>query len=246
MGKRFVLPMLMALLGAVIFALPSQAQKGFLYGRGAAVRGRPHAPLRGIRHGGYLTGPRRHRYPRRSGYGYLPYFYPGYSYSEDYSEPAPPEPAPQRVVIVERTQPHVEAPPAPPPKSLLLELQGNRWVRVTDSGTAIIGSGPQPRGSAKATTSPRPAMPQPGNAMEAPRRLPPAVLVFRDGHKEEVRRYTIVGGTLYTSSNYWSNGSWTRKVPISELDVPATLKLNRERGAKFSLPSSPNVIVVRP
>jgi len=29
------------------------------------------------------------------------------------------------------------------------------------------------------------------------------------------------------------------------LDIPASLKLNNERGAKFSLPSGPNEIVVR-
>jgi hypothetical protein len=30
------------------------------------------------------------------------------------------------------------------------------------------------------------------------------------------------------------------------LDVPATLKLNQERGAKFSLPSGPNEVMIRP
>jgi len=30
------------------------------------------------------------------------------------------------------------------------------------------------------------------------------------------------------------------------LDIPATLKINRERGLKFSLPSGPGEIVVRP
>jgi len=30
------------------------------------------------------------------------------------------------------------------------------------------------------------------------------------------------------------------------LDVPATLKLNEDRGAKFSLPSGPNEVMFRP
>ena len=76
--------------------------------------------------------------------------------------------------------------------------------------------------------------------------LPPAVLVFRDGHKQEIEKYTIVGATIYTNADYWSSGSWTREVQIVELDVPATLKLNRERGAKFSLPSGPNEVMIRP
>jgi hypothetical protein len=75
--------------------------------------------------------------------------------------------------------------------------------------------------------------------------LPPAVLIFRDGHTEEVKRYTIQGGVLYAKTDFWSTGSWTRKILITELDVPASLKLNAERGAKFNLPSGPNEIVVR-
>ena len=75
--------------------------------------------------------------------------------------------------------------------------------------------------------------------------LPAAVLVFRDGHTEEVEKYVIQGGVINARSDYWSTGSWTRKIPIAELDVPATLKLNEERGGKFSLPSGPSEIVVR-
>lgn len=246
MGKRLAILLFTTMACALVFALPSQAQRGVLFGQGRGMQGRPHTPFRGIHHGGYLTGPRHYRYPRRSRSDYLPYLYPGYYYSDYYSQPAPSEESqPTRVIVVENTQPHAEAPPPPPPKSLLLELQGNHWVRVTDSGTEMVGTEPKPKDSAKASR-PRPATPQPGEAMEAPRELPAAVLVFRDGHQEEVKRYTIVGGTIYASANYWNNGSWTRKVPIAELDVPATLKLNRERGTKFNLPSSPNVVVVRP
>lgn len=247
MVKRFALLLLTATTCTLFLALPSQAQRGFLSGRGAGMRGRPHSPYNGIHRGGYLIGPRHngHRGYSRSNY-YMPYLYPGYYDSGYYSQSSPSEePPPTRVIVVENTQPRVEAPPPPPPKSLLLELQGNHWVRVTDSGTAMTGSEPKQKGSAK-PSSLRPATPRPVEAMEAPRKLPPAVLVFRDGHKEKIKRYTIVGGTIYTSSDYWSNGSWTRKVPLAELDVPATLKLNRERGANFSLPSSPNVVVVRP
>jgi hypothetical protein len=71
------------------------------------------------------------------------------------------------------------------------------------------------------------------------------VLVFRDGHREEIEKYLIQGDVVYASGDYWSTGSWTKKISISELDVPATLKLNEERGGKFNLPSGPNQIVVR-
>ena len=55
-----------------------------------------------------------------------------------------------------------------------------------------------------------------------------------------------MSGTIYSKADYWTTGSWTRKIQIADLDVPATLKLNQERGVKFALPASPNEIVVRP
>jgi hypothetical protein len=79
-----------------------------------------------------------------------------------------------------------------------------------------------------------------------PAKLPPAVLVFRDGHKEEIESYIIKADIIYARADYWSTGSWTRTVPVRELDVPATLKLNAERGGRFSLPAGPNEIVIRP
>jgi hypothetical protein len=72
------------------------------------------------------------------------------------------------------------------------------------------------------------------------------VLVFRDGHKDEVSEYTIMSGTIYSKTDYWTTGSWTRKIQVADLDVPATLKLNRERGLKFVLPGSSNEVVTRP
>jgi hypothetical protein len=248
MGKSLILTIVTSIIATLIFALPSPAQRGFLSGGGAVMQGRPHMPSRGFSHGGYLTGPRGHGNYHRSGYsGYpgYPYLYPGYYYSDSYSEPAPSEEPPQRTVIIEKSQPRVETPPPPPPESLVLELQGNHWVRITGSGQTMVDSPAAPQGSTKGAST-RTMAAQQNSAMQPARELPPAVLVFRDGHKEEITRYTIIGGTIYTSSDYWNNGSWTRKVPIAELNVPATLELNRERGANFNLPSSPSVVVIRP
>ena len=82
-------------------------------------------------------------------------------------------------------------------------------------------------------------------ASQPPTKLPPSVLVFRDGHQEEVERYVVQGDSLYTSADYWSTGSWTRRIPIAELDVPASTKLNAARGGKFSVPTRPYEVVVR-
>jgi len=245
MGKNLSLALVLAVLGAMVCPLPSQAQRGVLFGRGQAFRARPHVPLGTPRQSVYLRG-RAPRHFHRGRRGELPYLYPPYYYSDYYSGPAPTETEPSRVVVVEKNQQRVEAPPPqPPPESLMLELRGNHWVRVTDSGQTMIESQAGKKGSIKGEDV-RTITPQEQAGVQPARELPPAVLVFRDGHKEEITRYTIVGATIYTSADYWNSGSWTKEVPIAELDVPATLELNRERGAHFSLPTSPHVVVIRP
>ncbi len=56
-------------------------------------------------------------------------------------------------------------------------------------------------------------------------------LVFRDKHVEEVQNYAIVGQTLWILS-----GQRARKIPLTELDIPATKKANDDRGVDFQLP----------
>jgi hypothetical protein len=138
-----------------------------------------------------------------------------------------------------------EAPPwegAAPEKvihPIIIERQGDQWVQIsgyTESPAPVEGAPPAP------TEAPRTRAVMPEAAEP---QLPPAVLVFRDGHQEEVKRYTIIGDTMYVRMNYWTSGSWTRKIEISSLDVPATLKLNQERGSKFRLPSGPEEVVIR-
>ena len=52
-----------------------------------------------------------------------------------------------------------------------------------------------------------------------------------------------MNGTIYSKADYWTTGSWTRKIQIADLDVPATLKLNQQRGLNFVLPASSNEVV---
>ena len=51
---------------------------------------------------------------------------------------------------------------------------------------------------------------------------------------------------IYTKGDYWSSGNWTRKIQIADLDLPATLKQNQDRGVKFELPSGPDEVMIRP
>jgi hypothetical protein len=58
----------------------------------------------------------------------------------------------------------------------------------------------------------------------------PTVLVFRDGKRQEVNSYAIMGDALYV----FDQGRKT--VALADLDIPATTKANDERGVEFRLP----------
>jgi hypothetical protein len=62
---------------------------------------------------------------------------------------------------------------------------------------------------------------------------PATVLVFRDQHQQEVQNYAIVGQTLWTF-----DPKHTQKIPLSDLDIPATTKANDANGVDFHLPGS--------
>ncbi len=66
-----------------------------------------------------------------------------------------------------------------------------------------------------------------------PEEQEPTLLVFRDGHKQEIRNYAIVGQMLW---DFGAKG--TRKIPLSDLDLDTTRKLNDERGVDFVLPKT--------
>jgi hypothetical protein len=154
-------------------------------------------------------------------YGW-PYFYSDY-YDSYENEPPAPQPVPQAPA------PQVKQEPLPDP--VLLELRGDQWVRVTNftmNASQVPGAAAQaqPRGIAK--------------------EIPPAILIYRDGHSEEVSSYSIIGRVMYTKADYWAGGSWTRSIQIADLDLPATLEQNQQRGVKFELPSGPDEVVIRP
>ena len=60
---------------------------------------------------------------------------------------------------------------------------------------------------------------------------PRTVLVFKDGHQQEVANYAIIGATLYDLSD-----GRTKKVELADLDLTATVKQNDDRGLDFKLP----------
>lgn len=61
----------------------------------------------------------------------------------------------------------------------------------------------------------------------------PTVLVFKDGHEIEIQNYAVVSQTLYDLTP-----GHRRKIDLAELDLPATEKMNDDRGIVFELPAS--------
>lgn len=165
------------------------------------------------------------------GYGFFP--------PDLYSDDAAATSQPTQPVIVMQAPPApapVAEAPAPAAQPLMIELQGDRYVQVSgneDSSSQRIDQ-PLTRASAKSTTQQR------------PQQNSPVLLVFRDGHSEEISSYTIENGILYSTADYYTAGSWNRKIELSSLNLPATLNSNRSRGVPFMLPTAPNEVVVGP
>jgi hypothetical protein len=70
-----------------------------------------------------------------------------------------------------------------------------------------------------------------GSQARAKTELPPTELVFRDKHTEEVQNYAIVGQTFWVLAERRA-----RKIPLAELDIPATKKANDDHSVEFQLP----------
>jgi len=62
--------------------------------------------------------------------------------------------------------------------------------------------------------------------------VPATALVFRDQHVEEVRNYAIAGGTLWVLNDHQAG----KKIPLAQLDLDATAKMNDDRGVDFQVP----------
>ena len=77
----------------------------------------------------------------------------------------------------------------------------------------------------------RPAEPHPASS-RGDQIFPPTVLVFRDRHNQEIRNYAITGETLWNFT-----GQRTQKIPLSDLDLAATVKANDDRGVTFTVPA---------
>ena len=90
------------------------------------------------------------------------------------------------------------------------------------AGLAVLSLSALPASFAKAA----PAKKDSGNSI---------VIVFKDGHRSEVRNYAIVDNTLF---DFDLADGRTRKILLADLDLSATHKANDDRGVDFQIPAS--------
>jgi len=226
----------------LIVALLNTALLAGLAPLASAQRGGTHFSGRGSFGSGF--GP----YAGRSGYpaaGLLPLadpLYSDYLLSTGYPVAARPP-----VIVVQGSSPQ----PAPAPQNaastepLMIELQGDRYVQVSgnaDSTAQMIDRSSSQSSTNRSSTNHSASNPSPANL--APR--PSTLLIFRDGHHEEISDYTITGGTLYAAADYYSAGSWNRAIQLSSLNLPETVASNQSRGLRFQLPTASNEVIVGP
>ena len=63
---------------------------------------------------------------------------------------------------------------------------------------------------------------------------PATTLIFKDGRSPvQVHNYALTASTLYAL-----DGDSRQEIPLSLLDVPATVEANRKAGVDFALPVS--------
>jgi hypothetical protein len=149
-----------------------------------------------------------------------------------------PEPGPPILMMRPDTSPRDRLSP------LLIELEGDRYVRHGGMAqSAQSGVSREPR------TTPAPTADYSARSEALPEStdLTPTMLIFRDGHREQVPDYAIVGRVIYAHGDLDGEpGYGLKNIRVSELDIPATIRANRENGVSFTLPSGPDEVVTRP
>jgi hypothetical protein len=170
------------------------------------------------------------------------FFYDPFFYGDASTSGYPVSSLPPLIILQAPGSSAANSAPPLPMQPVVIELRGDRYVRISDEGSS--GSAVMDETPATSRRLPNSSAPAAGaTGIEEP---PTAVLVFRDGHREQISSYTIADSVLYASGNYFTDGSWTRKIELSSLDLAESIRSNRSRGIRFQLPSYPNEVIVGP
>ena len=206
-----------------------------------------------------MVGSSSHRFHHRH---FVPVFVPFYPYVP-YTQQVIYQPVEANAGEEDRYAREDREPDRPPARSLLIELHGDRYERRylgnedSDLHPDYSGDSPEQRRHrryAGRREEDREAERFRGRrererAQEAeagaakPVERSATVLILRNGSRLEVHDYAVVGGTLFELSE-----DRTQTVRISELDLPATIRENRERGLDFRLPAPADLrpVIKRP
>lgn len=120
----------------------------------------------------------------------------------------------------DQTDQSAEPPPAPNEDSQLAGQVDNLTKEVESMR----------EGQACQDSDAAPPVEPPVKSQEIP---PPTLVVYRDGHQTEIQNYAILGNTLWIFSDQTA-----RRVPLDELDLAATRRVNGEKGMDFVAPVS--------
>ena len=146
--------------------------------------------------------------PYYGGYAYAPYAYPYYLNDEDYSDSAGYQaPSTEDRENDYRNNDYRNN-----------DYRGDDNRQILDQDYRAGLNRPREQSSEKAS--------EPVTAQ------PSTLLIFKDGHQQEISNYAIVGSTLYDLSDGRS-----KKVQLADLDLQATVKQNDQRGVEFQLPA---------
>lgn len=199
---------------ASIYSLPSRP---FGPGRsccaiGINIGARPHIGQRGQHFGQHMGGHRLHGGGIIGGY---PIYYPVYPYDDYTGVDQSSESLPGAGTFDRPRSPDYTESRAPEPRSRAASDDSRYGEHYLDSRDA-----PPPAPPAQQTPPPEPT------------EAVATTLIFRDGHRLEVRNYAIMGNTLFILSPE------RRKIPLSDLNLQATTQENDDRGVEFRVPSS--------
>jgi hypothetical protein len=71
-------------------------------------------------------------------------------------------------------------------------------------------------------------------AAAPPEEVVSTILIFRDGSHREIKNYALMGTSIYDLSV--KPGQGRMKILLADLDIPATVAANDQRGIEFKLP----------
>jgi hypothetical protein len=159
---------------------------------------------------------------------YVPYYIPYYP-TTDYDGPVADEAPPQDV------RDSYEGGPTIFDRRGSGERAANDYVdekpRAAVPRPPAAVAAPRYSDNAPAATAPRVEDPPAPESVVA---LQPTILIFKDGHKQQIGNYAIVGANLYDLTP-----GRRQKVAIADLDLVATQKANDDEGNEFKLPQLP-------